>query len=488
MGKFPKVAVIGAGSISHGKRLIDDLLTVRELEGGQLALMGANIQRLEVVGHYARRAAAVLMPSLEILILTERKRALMGADLAFSLFDVGGFPAFDLDYRIAGRYGLDICIGDTVGPLGTMRALRNGPVMLSLADEMAELCPEALLVNYVNPMAPMVAAASSRGIECVGICGGVEATRAYAACVLGLDAGELDTSFAGVNHLCWLLEIAGPGGDLYPRFRERMRDPEIRGEESARFEMLQQFGYLATESSGHISDFFPWFRRSPELRERYCSAPGYSGASGAYHKRSSFVQRHLGDEDFLECAEPSISRSSDYGPAIVEAALGGKSRRIHGNVMNGRGSQGTAISKLPSGACVELPIIVEARRLTVPEAPPLPTALAALCAPSAIQHILVLEALLSEDPELVFAAFAQDRLTASVLDLPSMRSLASELLVANAAYISAGFAKGLGTTVDAARRPLRRREEKGDPTIDMVRACHRRRREGRGGSEPNRGS
>jgi alpha-galactosidase len=488
MPKPSRVAVIGASSLSHGKRLVDDLLGVGELAGGRLALMGSHPRRLAVVGSYATRAAAALRPSLEILVTTDRRLALEGADLVFSLFDVGGYPAFDLDWRIARGYGLDFCIGDTVGPLAAMRALRNAPVMFSLAEDMAELCPDALLVNYVNPMAPMVRAAASRGIACVGLCGGIEATRGYVAGVLGLDKGQLKTTFAGVNHLCWLLELEGPGGDLYPRFRELMRDPELRGEEAARFEILQQFGFFATESSGHISDFFPWFRRSPELRRRYCSGPGYSGATGAYHKLSSFVHRRLGELDYLEGESPSPQRSSDWGPAIAEALLGGGELVFQGNVMNTEGRRLPALPSLPAQACVELPLLLRGRRLVLPPAPELPPALAALCVPSALQHGLVHEAMAAQDPELLFAAIAQDQSTAALLDLPTMRRLTAELLAANEAWLQPGFARPLRATVDAGLRPSRRRGERGDSTLDLVRNYERRARERRGGSAPSRDS
>jgi alpha-galactosidase len=491
MGQGPRVAIIGASSLSHGKRLVDDLLGVRELAGGRIALMGIHLQRLEVVGRYAKRSAAVLQPSLDVLVTTDLRRALEGAQLVFALFDSGGFAAFDLDWRIALRYRLDICIGDTVGPLGILRALRNGPVMLALAEAMAAICPAALLVNYVNPRAPMVAAAAARGIDCVGVCGGIEATRAYVAGVLGLDAVDLRTAFAGVNHLAWLLELGGPDGDLYPRFRELMRDPQIRGGEAARFEMLQQFGYFATESSGHISDFFPYFRRSEELRKRYCSGSGYSGASGAYHKLASFAQRRLGDADYLEGEEPTGTRSPDYGPLIAEAVLGGRSRRFNGNVMNAYGARAAAIPGLPASACVELPLVLEGRRVIVPPAPPLPPALAALCTPSALQAGLVLEALQAEDPELVFAAIALDGPTSAVLDLPAMRSLSAELLASNAAWLPAGLALPLRATVDASifsSSKLVGGRGSEDPIISMVKNYERRRREGKAGSARNPGS
>ncbi len=481
---------MGAGSLSHGKRLIDDLLTVKKLAGGSLVLMGIHPARLEVVAAYARRSASALMPSLGIIATTGLEEALEGADIVLSLFDAGGFAAFDLDWRIARSHGLDTCIGDTVGPLGTMRALRNGKVMLGLASAMAEHCPQALLVNYVNPMAPMVSAAALRGIACVGICGGVESTRSFLARTLGLEGTELRTVFAGVNHLAWLLELGGPGGDLYPRFRELMRDAERSGAEAVRAEILQQFGYFATESSGHLSDFFPWFRRDAGLRTRYCSAPGYAGASGAYHKLSAFLQRRIGQADYLEGAEPSMTRSPDYGSAIVEALLGGGSLGFHGNVPNHDGSGSSLIPALPLGACVELPVLLKGGRLSFPAPPRLPPQLAALCMPSALQAGLALEALLCEDPELVFAAMAADPLTSSVLDLPGIRSLASQLLKANEEWLPQGLKSPLRETGTIVSQPgrARPRSHGEDPMIALVRDYERKRREGRRGSGPSRGS
>ncbi len=442
--------------------------------------MGNNARRLEAIGRYASRTARERMPSLEILETTDRREALEGADLVFSLFDAGGFQAFDQDWRILTAAGLDACVGDSSGPLGIMRALRNGPIMLGLAEDMARTCPGALLVNYVNPMAPLVAAAEARGVTCVGVCGGIEATRSYVAGVLGLEPGELQTVFAGINHLCWLLGVEGPEGDLYPSFREAMADPAGRAGEAVRFELLQQFGHFASESSGHLSDFFPWFRRSPELRARYGFIPGCNGASGSYHKFSEFVHRHLGDEDYLEGEAAATGASGDYGPLIAEAWLGGKDFGFTGNVLNRRrGTQARILPAFPSEACVEVPLRVSGRSLIVPEPPKLPPALAALCLPLVTEQGLILEAILAQDPELVFAAAAIDPLTASALDLPGIRRLMAELLKANAPWLAPGLARIPRRTEEAGFPPRAlRSREKEDPLLSLVRRFERRKRRG----------
>ncbi len=473
----PKIAIVGAGSFSHGKRLIDDLLTVDSFAEGDLVLMGNNIPRLEIVGAYAKNSAGLLRPGVDVSITDTPSLAIDGADIVITIFNVGGYEAFDRDYAITRGYGLDVCIGDTAGPLGAFRALRNGPVMLSVAEDMKRTCPDALMINYVNPMAPMVSIASSAGISCVGICGGIESTNDYVAEVLDLPRDELRTDFAGVNHLCWLLDMEGPDGDLYPRFRELMKDPELRGDEAVRFEILQQFGYFASESSGHISDFFPYFRRDAELRKRYCSGSGYSGASGAYHRLLKFIQKRIGNADYLEGQLPASTRSADYGPAIVEAWIGKEYRKVYGNVMNSDRGERPILPGLPSSACVEVPVEIKRREMAVPPGPDLPLTLAALCTPLALQHSLVSRAFLEQNPEMVFAAIAQDQLTSAMLDLPAIRALTQSLFEANAEWLPQGLRGSPRSTSDAGIRPSRPSGFRGSPELDLIRSYERRRKQ-----------
>jgi len=480
MGIRPKIAIVGAGSLSHGKRLIDDLLTVSAFAEGDLVLMGNNIPRLEIVGAYAKKAADLMRPGIRVIITDSLSLALDGANVVVSIFNVGGYEAFDRDYAVARDYGLDVCIGDTAGPLGAFRALRNGTVMLNIAEDMKSACPDALLINYVNPMAPMVSIAASAGISCIGICGGIEATRDYVAEVLGIPGDELRTVFAGVNHLCWLLGIEGPSGDFYPHFRELMKNPELRGDEAIRFEILQQFGYFVSESSGHVSDFFPYFRRNAELRGRYCSGSGYSGASGAYHRLLTFLQKRIGNADYLEGQQPTAIRSSDYGPSIIEAWMGNGHCGIYGNVMNGDSERPAAMPGLPASACVEIPIEIQGRKLVIPSAPVLPAHLAALCMPLVLQHTLMAKAFLDKDPETLFAAIAQDPLTSAILDLPDMRALTRSLFTANAEWLPPELAKPLRATLNAGIRPARPRKPRGSPELDLVKNYERRQRKKKG--------
>ncbi len=437
----PRVAILGAASLSLGPAIVNDLLVEPALDGMTLTLMGPHEQRVAVVARWASRAVQRNGLRTVVRATTSCREALGDADLVIALFDAGGFEAFDTDYRIATAYGLDICIGDTTGPTGIMKGLRNIYALEGIAQDYRELCPDAVCLSYVNPMAPLVMAAHRLGIErCVGLCGGVEATHRLIARCLRVEPERLETSFAGINHMCWALRIQEGGHDLYPRFREQMARAEWRAAEPARSEVLQHFGYIPTETSGHLSDMLPWFRRDARTRARYGRAPGYAGASGTYHRYASYLNSRLEGEDYLRFEDGALSpQSRDYGASIVAALHGGATIRAYGNVLN----RGKLLEDLPEGACVEVPIAIDQDGVHPRQVGKLPPQLAALCGTNVPVHQLTVAAALGRDPELVAAAIAMDPLTQATLDLPKARELTSELLDANAGLIPDAVRSGL---------------------------------------------
>ena len=482
----PSIAVIGAGSISHGRRLLDDLLTVAAMDGCTISLMAPKAAHLAIIDRYARRAVSRNRLATRIVTTTDRAQALEGADYVVALFDVGGFAAFDVDYRIAQSYGLDVCIGDSSGPTGVMKALRNGTLLKGLADDMRRYCPDAYFVSYANPMGVLVMAAHAFGISrVVGLCGGAEATRNTVAACLGVRPADLRIDFGGINHMCWALSIERDGKDLYPQFRERLKRPEYLTSERVRFEMMQQFGYFTTETSGHLSDFFPWFRRDDATRRRYCSVDGYSGATGAFHKFSAFLDRHLGCDDYLQYDDGALAvRSDDYCASLIEAIETGRPYSFIGNVMN----LSPAIDNLPASACVEVPMIADASGLRPVRVGALPPQLAALCNSSITSQQLTLQAIISGDPELAFAAIALDPLTSAVLDLPQTRRLTAELLAANKPFLLSAQTRGLRATLEVQETyPVKPAIRHHESLTDTVRTYERMRRLNRQRSgEPNR--
>ena len=424
-----KIAIIGATSVSHGRRLINDLFTFPWAGEVTLSLMALHMRHLAGAVEYARRIAGYHNVQTVVAATTCLETAIEGAAIVFLLYDAGGFSAFDTDFRIAGRFGIDLCIGDTLGPTGIMKAIRNVAVLERIAQVVHRCAPEALVISYVNPMAPMTMCAARLGLRnFVGICGGVEATRKTIAACLEQPLELLTTRFAGINHMAWATEIRNDHTDLYPLLRRRMTLPQWIQAEPIRAELLQHFGYFATETSGHLSDVFPWFRRDTAARRRYCSGRGYSGASGAYHRIAGYVHRRLGDLNPFEYETGELDpRSADYGVMIAAAWLSGTRYECYGNLPNATG----LVPNLPADAAVEVPLRIEGQHLHGESVAPLPSQLAGLCNTNVIVQRICAEAALGREPELLLAAISIDPLTAATIDLRSSRRLTEQLVAAN---------------------------------------------------------
>lgn len=435
-----RIGIIGAASVSHGRRLLNDLFTYPWIDKTTLSLMAPHMHHLNGVAEFARRIATRNGLATAVESSTDVAGAITEADVLFLLYDAGGFGTFDQDFQLARKYGIDLCIGDTMGPPGIMKAVRNVSVLQEIAKEVRVFSPECLVVNYVNPMAIMTISAKELGIRnFVGICGGVESTRKRIAACLELPVESLTTQFAGINHMTWATEIRSGGEDLYPLFRKRMTLPEWTESEPTRAEVLQHFGYFVTETSGHLSDFFPWFRRDPEVRRRYCSGSGYSGASGAYHRFASYVHRRLHNVDPFAYETGELEpRSEDYGARIANAWITGDGYDFYGNLPNGS----NLIANLPADAAVEVPAHVAQRCLRGKAIGELPLQLAGLCNTNIVVQRIATQASLTKNPRLLLAALSLDPLTAATIDLPTSRRLAEELIAANSAWfpkLEAGF-------------------------------------------------
>ncbi|HOV70038.1 MAG TPA: alpha-glucosidase/alpha-galactosidase, partial [Clostridia bacterium] len=328
-----KIAIIGAGSIVFCKTLILDTLATPGLEDTEFALMAPSTVRSAQVEEYIQKVIDANGLPAKVWKTTDRREALKGADYVIATFQVGGTSAFELDYKIPLRHGVDQCIGDSMGPGGIFRALRSIPVMDELADDMKELCPNALLLNYVNPMAMMCWALGDKGINFVGLCHGVQTTLDLIAGYVDVPKDQIDFLAAGINHMAWFLEIKHNGKDLYPILRERFEKPEYYVNEKVRGEVFRHFGYFMTESTGHLSEYVPWFRSSERALELYCDEPGFGGASGAYYNWCAYVADKFADKKILDNEPLTLpKRSIEYGSYIIEAIELGKVFRFNGNV------------------------------------------------------------------------------------------------------------------------------------------------------------
>jgi alpha-galactosidase len=426
-----KVAIIGAGSIVFCKTLMLDILATQGLEATEFALMAPSTTRTSQVEAFAKRVIAANDLPATVWKTTDRREAVKDADYVIATFQVGGVKGFEYDYKIPLQYGVDQCIGDTLGPGGIFRALRSIPVMLDLARDMEELCPNAYILQYVNPMAMVCWALGTTSVKFVGLCHGVQTTLDLVSGYVDVPKDEIDFLCAGINHMGWFLKLEHNGKDLYPLLRQRFEEPGYYINEKVRGEVFRHFGYFMTESTGHLAEYVPWFRKNQKALDLYCDEPAFGGESGAYYNWCKYVADKYAAEDIL-AGEPSElpSRSIEYGSYIIEALETGRTFKLNGNVINGG-----MISNLPADCCAEGPIYVDRTGLHKTVVGDLPPQCAALNLTSINVQRLAVEAAISGDPEHIVHACALDPLTGAVLTLKEVREMASEMLEAERAWL-----------------------------------------------------
>ena len=391
-----KDAIIGAGSIIFCKTLILDILATDGLEDTEFALMAPSTRRTPYVESFVKKVIEANDLPASVWVTTDTREAVKDADYVITTFQVGGVEAFEMDWRIPLKYGVDQCIADTGGPAGVFRALRSTPPMLDLAKDMQELCPDAFLLNYVNPMTAVCWALGTTGVKFVGLCHGVQTTMDLISGYVDVPKDEIDYLCAGINHMAWFLRIEHSGQDLYPLLRQRFEQPEYYVNEKVRGEALRQFGYFMTESTGHLSDYLPYFRRSQELLDLYCDEPAFGGESGAYYKYCKYVADKYVSGDILADEPVELpSRSIEYGSYVIEAMETGRTFKLYGNVINGG-----MISNLPADCCAEGPIFVDRTGLHKTVVGDLPPQCAALNLTNINWQRLTVEAALTGDVEL----------------------------------------------------------------------------------------
>lgn len=258
-----KIAIIGAGSVVFCRTLILDILATDSMDM-EFFLMAPSTTNTSKVAAYIKRVIEHNNLRSKVVVTTSRRETLKNASYVIATLQIGGLAASELDYSIPKKYGVDQCIGDTLGPGGIFRALRTIPIMLDLAKDMGELCPDALLLNYVNPMAMVCLALSTTNIKFVGLCHGVQTTLDLISRYVDIKKADIDFLCAGINHMAWFLKIEHEGKDLYPLLKSRFELPEYYVNEKVRGEVFRQFGYFMTESTGYLSEYVPWFRKMIE--------------------------------------------------------------------------------------------------------------------------------------------------------------------------------------------------------------------------------
>ncbi len=429
---MPKIAMIGAGSIVFCKTLMMDILATPALRNSEFRLMDLDMPKLERMKKFADRVIQDNGLDASVLVTDDRREALKDADYVIVMLQIGGVDAFEADYKIPLKHGVDQCIGDTMGPGGVFRALRTIPVMIDIAEDVGELCPDAYVLNYVNPMAAVCwALGTVPGTKFIGLCHGVQTTLDLIARYVDVPKDEIDASVAGINHMAWFLTLEHEGKDLYPLFKERCEQPEYYVNEKVRIEVMRHFGYFMTESTGHLSEYLPWFRSSQEALDLYCDEPAFGGETGAYYKWCRLIAAEIDKVDMLG-EEPTAldHRSVEYCSYILEALETGVPFKLQGNVRNDG-----YITNLPEGCCVEVPLLVDRMGFQPIRVGALPPQLAALNQSNVTSQGLTVRAAILGDPELVVAACATDPLTSAVLTLKQTRDMAAEMLEAERQWL-----------------------------------------------------
>jgi alpha-galactosidase len=431
-----KIAFIGAGSLGFTRELVRDLLTFPLLQDATLALMDIDAERLDFAYKAVRRIIELGNYPAKVEATMNRREALKGADAVLCTILVGGVDVWQHDILIPEKYGVDVNIGDTRGPSGVFRALRTIPVMLSIVKDMERYCPDAILLNYTNPMAMLCRAMQrSTFIKLTGLCHSVQGTAMMLARWIGAPYEEITYTCAGINHQAWYLKFEWNGRDAYPLIRKAIKKPAIYNEEIVRNEMFLHLGYYVTESSGHNSEYNWWFRKRPDLIEKYCThGTGWNPGVHAYILNEyRLAEAYWRDEarNWLAQETPiSLERGHEYAAWIINAWKGGEPFSFNGNVANTH-----LITNLPEGACVEVPVFVDRGGFHPVHVGALPPQCAALNHINVIVEEMAVEAALTGDPTLVFHACAYDPLTAAVLSLAEIKKMVNEMLRQNRDYL-----------------------------------------------------
>jgi len=431
MAHRPKIAMVGAGSVVFAQRLLGDIMSWPELKQPHLALMDIDADRLAVAERMAQKVAAAVGAEPKITAHRTRRPALDGADYVINTIQVGGFPATKIDFDIPRKYGLLQTIADTNGIAGVFRGLRTIPVVLKMAQEMEEVCPRALLINYANPMA-MVCWAVLRAtkIETIGLCHSIQGTAGLLSRYMGIPFEDLVYEAAGINHTNFYLKLEYQGKDAYPRLRRAMQKPEIWETNPVRFEVMKRLGYFVSESSEHFAEYVPWFIRSdrPDLIDHFrIPLDEYISRCINQDKRWKQTRREMFSEKPL-----SVKRSSEYCGYILHAHQTGEPAVVYGNVLNAG-----LITNLQQGCCVEVPCLVDRNGIQPSHVGELPPQLAAVIRNIVNVHELAIEGYFQRRKDHIYQAAIMDPHASAELTLDETYALVDDLFKAHGRAVPA---------------------------------------------------
>ena len=421
-----KITIIGAGSAEFSTELMKDVLATPALESGTFALVDIHAGRLELAHQMAEFLIAQSGRNWKVEASTDRTKMLPNSDYVINSIEVAGRENVRHDYDIPMKYGVDQCIGDTIGPGGLFKALRTLPAWLDILADVERLAPRSLVMNYTNPMSLAVLAGTrATKLPIVGLCHSIQHTSHQLAEYLDIPWQEIDWRAAGINHLAWFTTLERNGEDLYPLLQRRTEENrEIYEQDIVRFEMMKHLGAFVTESSGHTSEYTGYFRKRPSLVKKYMRSE-YRGESGFYANNWPTWLEESAQElrDYLSGKEAfDMERGPEFASYIMEAMETGNPAVIYGNVPNTG-----LIDNLPQDGVVEVACLVDKKGVQPTHFGRLPTHLAALDAQHMAFHDLTATAVLEQDRETAVHALMMDPLTAAVCSLDEIRAMFDEM-------------------------------------------------------------
>ena len=444
-----KLTIIGAGSTVFTKNIVVDLLTIRQFKSIEIALMDIDQNRLIKTKEVLEIIAKKMGATPKIFLHTNRRESLLDADFVQTTIQVGGYrPSTVIDFEIPKKFGLNQTIADTLGIGGIMRSLRTIPVLLNIAEDIEQVCPNALWMQYVNPMCTNMIAINKvfPNIRNIGLCHSVQGTAEMLAEDLQENIKNISYQCAGINHMAFFqkFEKISTGEDLYPKLKRladqilsdkkissRTKKQEYPGRnlhEKVRYEILKRFGFFVTESSEHFAEYVPWFIKpnKEELIEKYKIPVDEYILRCEYY---SELWNEL-DKDISIITSEAIKRSHEYASYIIDAIVNNNKFTVYGNVMNNG-----LIENLPSYCCVEVPCIVDNKGFYPQKIGRLPEQLSALMRTNINVQILTAEAALTKKREHIYHAAMLDPLTASHLSIDEIYALTDEMLEAHSDYL-----------------------------------------------------
>jgi alpha-galactosidase len=426
-----KITFLGAGSTVFAKNVLGDCMLTPALQDFEIALFDIDLQRLKDSENMLNNLKQTAGSSCNIKAYTDRKEALRGAKYVVNAIQVGGYdPCTITDFEIPKKYGLRQTIADTIGIGGLFRNLRTIPVMLDFAKDIQEVCPDALFLNYTNPMAVLTNVMNTYGgVETVGLCHSVQACVPHLFKHLGMDDAGVQWKIAGINHMAWLLEVNKDGQDLYPEIKRRAKEKQNEKHwDMVRFEMMLRFGYYITESSEHNAEYHPYFikKNYPELIDRFnIPLDEYPRRCVNQIERWKTMREELVNNKNLE-----HSRTHEYASFIFEAIETDKPFKIGGNVMNTG-----LITNLPKEACVEVPCIVDASGVTPTYVGDLPPQCAALNRTNINTQLLTIEAAITRKRDHIYHAAMLDPHTSAELSMDDIVAMCDDLIEAHGDWL-----------------------------------------------------